>query len=545
MIDPTTVLTLGFLMVGLTYYVGAILAGMPTYKGRLPPIRLEDEEVSEGEELISVAKLSITAKLGFAMMKDAATASFVLVIFTMPMTFVRLVGMMGWGDADIMYTSFFSWLGIERGIPTGSGLFENLLGGLWYIVGIIVLLILINVLLTVVFAILSAILGDLGLLVTIFGGIITGIFQIYIMYQTLLFVPILVMIPLTGYFLYATYFFAEFIRRYWVAIMAFGALIYAIPARVGRNWGAAMIAISLVFYVGLPLMPYWVEPFASTETAKSVLSEVKSNYQSLEQYHSTMNQSSVYFQVRTEGMSEGYYRLHMAGGGKSWVTWTDSSGQRLYTLPRGEYEVSKVDFRGVPLNPKQPVSFSTEQSSLQGSNLIQVQVPLNIYKFNVSKDGVESYAFLDFDGCQNLRGWDIKPTGGSIEATVWASEDSYTISFFISTGTQAELLIDGVGVNTRPTYSSSLGTLFESTNYGKGSHKVSMRVLGVAQPPSEQHEDVNPVQEQYAYGGEPPKDLDYLTYYFVGTLVFPAIYIWMILMGVSVGVAKVIAGRDW
>jgi len=544
MIDPALALALGFLMTGLTYYVGAILVGMPAYKGRMPPARFEDEEVSGEEELLSVARFSATTKIGFAMMRDAAIASLVLVIFTTPMTFMRLVGMLGWGDADVMYANFFSWLGFERGIPTGSGLFENLLSGLWYIVGIIVILILINVIIAVVFAIIGAFLGDLGVFVAILGGIITGVVQIYIVYQTLLFVPILVMIPLTGYFLYATYYFAEFIRRYWAAIMAFGALIYAIPARVGRSWGAAMIGISLVFYIGLPLMPYWVEPFASTEVARGVISEIQSNYQSLEEYQSTIGQLNVYFQVRTEGISEGYYKLHVSGDGKSWTIWTDSSGERIYTLPQGSYEVFKVDFRGVPLNPKQPVSFSvSQQSTTQNPNIIQV--PLNTYKFNVSKGGIESHAFIDFDGSMGLRGWNLRPTGESIEGSMWATGDSFTVSFFLSTGTQAELLIDGGSLSTIPSYTSSLGTLFEGVGYGEGSHTLSMRVLSVAQPPSEAHEDVNPIQEQYTYTGEPPEELDYLTYYFVGTLVFPAVYIWMILVGVSVGVAKVLAGKDW
>lgn len=38
-------------------------------------------------------------------------------------------------------------------------------------------------------------------------------------------------------------------------ILALGVLLYSTPLRIGKSVGAAMIAISIVYYVGLPLMP--------------------------------------------------------------------------------------------------------------------------------------------------------------------------------------------------------------------------------------------------------------------------------------------------
>lgn len=49
-------------------------------------------------------------------------------------------------------------------------------------------------------------------------------------------------------------------------ILAVGILLYSIPLRIGKTAGAAMIALSLVYYVGLPLMPTFAAFFESPST---------------------------------------------------------------------------------------------------------------------------------------------------------------------------------------------------------------------------------------------------------------------------------------
>ncbi len=48
-------------------------------------------------------------------------------------------------------------------------------------------------------------------------------------------------------------------------ILALGVLLYAIPLRVGKGVGAAMVALSLIYYVGLPLMPAFALAFESPQ----------------------------------------------------------------------------------------------------------------------------------------------------------------------------------------------------------------------------------------------------------------------------------------
>lgn len=44
-------------------------------------------------------------------------------------------------------------------------------------------------------------------------------------------------------------------------ILALGILLYTLPMRVGKSVGAAMIALSIIYYIGLPLMPVFAQVF--------------------------------------------------------------------------------------------------------------------------------------------------------------------------------------------------------------------------------------------------------------------------------------------
>ena len=52
---------------------------------------------------------------------------------------------------------------------------------------------------------------------------------------------------------------ASFTLLYWPLLLLIGIVLYSIPAGVGRRLGASLIASALVLYLGLPLLPYWVD----------------------------------------------------------------------------------------------------------------------------------------------------------------------------------------------------------------------------------------------------------------------------------------------
>ncbi|MEM0453539.1 MAG: carboxypeptidase-like regulatory domain-containing protein [Sulfolobales archaeon] len=59
-------------------------------------------------------------------------------------------------------------------------------------------------------------------------------------------------------------FLGSFILNYYRYLIVLGVLLYSLPMRIGKNAGAYLIAMSLVFYIGLPLMPAFVENFQAS-----------------------------------------------------------------------------------------------------------------------------------------------------------------------------------------------------------------------------------------------------------------------------------------
>ena len=53
--------------------------------------------------------------------------------------------------------------------------------------------------------------------------------------------------------------FAVFLENYWFMMLCIGTVLYTIPYRLGRRLGAGIISTTMVFYLGLPLMPLFVE----------------------------------------------------------------------------------------------------------------------------------------------------------------------------------------------------------------------------------------------------------------------------------------------
>lgn len=56
---------------------------------------------------------------------------------------------------------------------------------------------------------------------------------------------------------------ADIMNSSWAVFVGFGALIYALPLKVGRSVGSTLIAVPMTLYLGLPLMPAFVNFFAA------------------------------------------------------------------------------------------------------------------------------------------------------------------------------------------------------------------------------------------------------------------------------------------
>jgi len=169
------------------------------------------------------------------------------------------------------------------------------------------------------------------------GGIITNFASNYLATLMLLLIPIFVMIPAIVYMIYVLYFLSKFIQVVWPALLLLGGFLYGLPVRLGRKWGAVLIAVTMVMYVGLPLMPAFVSTMTSTQNAQSLLADMQTDYNKVlslvEQYGGT----DIIFQIqpRQYGRPGGapymaapdFARIQISGGGApDRYIWTDGHG---------------------------------------------------------------------------------------------------------------------------------------------------------------------------------------------------------------------------
>ncbi len=58
---------------------------------------------------------------------------------------------------------------------------------------------------------------------------------------------------------------AMIIRLHYTKLIALGIALFAVPFRIARTAGAILISFSIVFYLGLPLLPLFVQSFAQSQ----------------------------------------------------------------------------------------------------------------------------------------------------------------------------------------------------------------------------------------------------------------------------------------
>ena len=56
---------------------------------------------------------------------------------------------------------------------------------------------------------------------------------------------------------------ADILNSSWPVFVGFGALVYVLPLKVGRSVGSTLIVVTLALYLGLPVMPAFVNFFAA------------------------------------------------------------------------------------------------------------------------------------------------------------------------------------------------------------------------------------------------------------------------------------------
>lgn len=215
------------------------------------------------------------------------------------------------------------------------------------------------------------------------------------------------------------FFLGKFVRAMWLTFVAWGALIYGLPAHMGKRLGAALIATMLVFYVGLPFMPSFVG--TAQQPGMLDLPDIQSNAnmtqfylrdsarmligagQANAKYMSYMS-ANVRFDVtpgylssggRLEGGYASNYLIQLTNGSLVWKLWTDVDGTRVYRLPAGNYRVSRVSFVGQSLPFQGGESFQIEDTANT-----TVPIHLFIYGVRAAFEGREVEGYIDLKQTQ-------------------------------------------------------------------------------------------------------------------------------------------------
>jgi len=154
------------------------------------------------------------------------------------------------------------------------------------------------------------------------------------------------------------FFAGTFIRVAWLPFVAIGALLYGLPAKMGRGAGAAMIGTLLVFYVGLPFMPMFVDSILcigapdlctiKTEQlgpfSQTVDNLNKQLFQPTQDFIQLQKHPNLQFQVYDwydKPIGPDILILQGTDGQDNWF-WTRTNGTLIQGLPQGTYTISQV-----------------------------------------------------------------------------------------------------------------------------------------------------------------------------------------------------------
>lgn len=539
------------------------------------------------------------------MVIDSGYTLIVFLLFVTPGFMLNVISAFGFsaGTLNGLYDSYlFPWLGVcggniatpvnpVCGTPYVPGLMQNIIGGLVSILITVMLLYLSVVAVAVTWGLLSAlgVFEPLNIVQGILGAIgsfITGIAGLYVTYQILGYMPVITLAPAALFLTVGTYYLAEFVRAYWSTLMAWGAVIYILPLRLGRKAGAALIATSLVLYVALPAMPLFVGMLSNPGAGQQALILMQQNTPDVQNLLAAYRPSDLYFALSSRGpLPTDYYALHVQdSSGLSWTMWSDKSGYGDYPLPTGSYTVTGIEFLGIL------VGFQVDQSGLRveqattnlqtPSTTASVRGLLDIYQFNLTKIQLigspghpapfTATFFFQMHNWQGavVKGIDQYGSGSdSVNSTVCPPEGarsdnmmhgeifvpSYS-SLFATTNSQITVSLGGDQVQLYRTGTESrlgIGAVYAWDAPLTGCLPLEVKVLSIAWPLGFDY----PRQNVDPTGYTPPQltgtqqaalvsSLDSLTYYFAANIILPAVYIMVILTGLSVGLAKLIMGRQ-
>jgi hypothetical protein len=310
--------------------------------------------------------------------------------------------------------------------------------------------------------------------------------------------PVLTLLAIAYTTLHMIYFLGLLIRSCWALFVAFGALIYGLPARIGRALGAALIAFSIVFAIGLPLLPNFVGSFVAinvqgpTLNANDLLSNAGQILLKAQQYNETYSKiltpNVLFICTPVKGDADSYL-LRFSNGTAEWRIWTSSNGERNYALPPGRYNIISIEYLGRALPFDGTKSFTVAPNQATSISAI-----LNIYGFSVKYEGVTSPAYIDLSQSRDVSIDSLSVEDKKVSITVRSSSNSSELYIFFTKDTVASWEVDSRQVNPTTAFSTPYGTMYYIRML-EGPHTVKLTIL-FTKPLNIDKQDYDPVEGQ-------------------------------------------------
>ncbi len=562
---PSILFALAIVLSAISYVAGVVLSAVPGVSKRM-------------------------RKLGSTMMLDGAQSVFVLVLLAVPGAVMNLLSQVGFGSVQAAYDALFTWVGISCGqISPGPSVLQNVFSAL---IGFVTVLILLYAAQFAIQNLLSYVVLAAGLVSASASGavqaltlVLSGAFGVWASYYLLGYAPILTLAPAVLFMIVGTYYLGQFVLSYWAAMMAAGAVIFALPLGVGRKWGAALMAASLVLYLGLPLMPVFVGTLSTPQAAANAINAAEQNNPAASQYLIQTRPANVYFTVSTLGpQPTDYFQLslkQLSGDypGDEWFIWTDQNGMVSYALPSGSYNVTSVKYLGIPVQFTASPSgvFSVEESGASAwtapPEIATVSVQLQVYSFTLrmieaqreNVSFVQEPFFLDLQywsggsvsfppasSALNSANMTVCPTAQNITGHIYIPNPRQTKVFVIYANAPVTLTPTGISANLGP---SADGTEYQFlVRAAEGSQGVpgcqtlslSANLVQFGSYPMQNQDptatfgtSTSPSGAQQALTSQ----FDQLTNIYISYLVVPLLYVGLVLPGVAAGLASLVMRR--
>jgi len=366
--------------------------------------------------------------------------------------------------------------------------------------------------------------------------------------------PMLTLLSSMVSIIYILHYLGVFVQVGWLVFIGYGAIIYGIPLRIGRRIGAALICFSVIFYIGLPLMPAFADAFTypgHMGTGQQLLSDAAQSQIIAQQMNTTyggITTQNVMFTVTPKGGDPWYYQVVFSDGSQTWKIWTASNGVRSHHLPVGHYQVNEVRLLDISMSFSGQSSFSVSEGSFATVTLL-----LDVYGMHVDWEGHKSPAFLDFTRSKDVSLQGVYYGSNNIRLNVYSyTNDSQVVTFFTSQ-TGLNWRLDNSSVHPTLIHSTSMWNGY-SLNMMEGTHNIQLEITSTEDTPkpdsSGEYKDEDPflqgMQQNYEQFA---KDMDlklpilaeFTTAKFT-RLIIPLLWI-VILTLLASGLASLIGGR--